>query len=297
MISVIIPLYNKQSCIASTVASVLAQSNADFELLIVNDGSTDRSAEIVREITDSRIRLIEKPNGGVCSARNEGIRQAKSEYIAFLDADDLYEPDFLKEIAELIEMSPDASIWGTSYYYLKGGQKISADKPLPKGFKGMIDNTRWNLAHIYCSSAVCCRKSALVEVGLFDERMTYGEDIDVWWGIMLRHPAAYLNRELAVYRFDEENRAMNCRIPLEKMYIYYFEKYADARRLNQEFRHFIDKECMWWLFPYFEKNPKNPDVRRILSQIDLTEYKRSFKFRFKYPSLYLFFKNLAHRCV
>ena len=292
MISVVIPLYNKRGSIASTVQSVLGQTFTDFELIVVDDGSTDGSADVVRTFEDSRIRLVSKPNGGVCSARNEGIRQARSEYVAFLDADDLYEPEFLQEIAGLIEACPEAGIWGTSYLYLKNGKKIPAGKPLPEGFKGLVDNSDWTLGHLYCSSAVCCLKSALEEVGLFDERITWGEDIDVWWRIMLKHPAAYSNRELAVYRFDEDNRAMNAQIPLERLYIYYFEKYADARAQNPAFRHFIDQECLWWLFPYFAKDPRNPEARRILSQIDLGEHKRSFAFRFRFPRLYNFIKGL-----
>ena len=292
MISVVIPLYNKRGSIASTLSSVLDQVYSDFELIVVDDGSTDGSADVVRSFQDPRIRLLTKPNGGVCSARNEGIRNAFSDFVAFLDADDLYEPGFLKEIADLIETCPEAGIWGTSYSFLKNGAKVSANKPLPKDFKGIIDNSKWNLGHLFCSSAVCCRKSALEQVGLFDERITWGEDIDVWWRIMLNHPAAYSNRELAVYRFDEDNRAMNAEIPLERLYIYYFEKYADARAENPAFRHFIDKECLWWLFPYFAKDPKNPQIRRILSQIDLSEYKRSFAFRFRCPRLYKFIKSI-----
>lgn len=291
MISVVIPLYNKRGSIASTVQSVLGQTFTDFELIVVDDGSTDGSADVVRSFAEPRIRLVSKSNGGVCSARNEGIRQARSEYVAFLDADDLYEPEFLQEIEELIATCPEAGIWGTSYFFLKGGEKISANKPLPAGFKGIIDNSSWSLGHLYCSSAVCCRKSALQEVGLFDERITWGEDIDVWWRIMLSHPAAYSNRELAVYRFDEDNRAMNAQIPLERLYIYYFEKYAQARARDAAFRRFIDKECLWWLFPYFAKDPKNPEIQRVLSQIDLGEYKPSFAFRFRFPKLYNFLKG------
>ena len=292
MISVVIPLYNKRSSILSTVQSVMDQTYGDFELIVVDDGSTDGSAGELRDIEDHRLRIVTKPNGGVCSARNEGIRAARSEYVAFLDADDLYEPDFIKEIADLIDSCPEASIWGTSYSFLKDGELIPALKPLPAGFKGIIDNSLWTLGHIYCSSAVCCRKSALEEVGLFDERITWGEDIDVWWRIMLAHPAAYSNRPLAVYRFDEDNRAMNAQIPLERLYINYFEKYSAARAACPAFRHFIDRECMWWLFPYFSKDPRNPDVRRILSQIDLGEYKRSFAFRFRHPKMYSAYQRL-----
>lgn len=286
MISIVIPTYNKKYSIESTIDSVLRQSCQDFEVLVVDDGSTDGSADVVHEIQDPRIRLIQKTNGGVSSARNEGIRQSRFEHIAFLDGDDLWEPDFLQEIAQMIEDFPDVGIYGTSYCFMKKGEKIPADKPLPSGFYGVIDNSDWTLGHIYCSTAVCCKKSALEEVGMFDERIAYGEDLDVWWRIMLRYPAAYSNKPLAVYRFDEENRAMNKKISLEKLYIYYFEKYAEDRKSNEAFRHFIDKECMWWLYPYLLESGNKTEVARIVSQIDFSEYKFSFWFRFHFPELY-----------
>lgn len=292
MISIIIPLYNKEHCIQTTIESVLKQNFQDFELFVVDDGSTDGSADVVMGFDDNRIKLIQKENGGVCSARNVGIREAGYEYVAFLDADDLWEPEFLSEISKMIHDFPDAGILGTSYFYLGKGTKESAGKPLSKDFYGIIDNSKWNLAHIYCSTAVCCKKSALNEVGLFDERIAYGEDIDVWWRIMLNHPAAFSNKELAIYRLDEENRAMNKEIPLDKLYINYFEKYAEYRKANDCFRHFIDKECMWWLFPYYLKDRQNKNIKRILSQIDLNEYKPSFKFRFMFPHLYHLIKRL-----
>lgn len=292
MISVVIPLYNKRNCIASTIESVLSQTYSDFELIVVDDRSTDGSADVVRSIVDKRIRLIQKSNGGVSSARNVGIAAAKSDYVAFLDGDDLWENGFLEEIARMIIDFPDAGIWGTSYSYLKDSEKATARKPLPNGFYGIIDNSMWNLAHIYCSTAVCCKKSALDSIGGFDERIAYGEDTDVWWRIMLRYPAAYSNKPLAVYRFDEENRAMDRRIELEKLYVYYFEKYAEDRKNNAAFRHFIDKECIWWLYPYLLAGENKEEIARILSNIDFSEYKFSFRFRFKHPKLYEVIKKI-----
>lgn len=296
MISVVIPLYNKAGCIASTLESVLAQTFRDFEIIVVDDGSTDGGADVTSHVLSVGVdsewtSIIRKENGGVCSARNVGIRAARGEWIAFLDADDLWEPTFLEEMAALIRDYPDAGIVGSSYSFQKQGAKESADKPLPVGLRGLVDNSEWDKAHIYCSSAVCCKKTALEEIGLFDERIAYGEDIDVWWRIMLHHPAAYVNRELAVYRFDEENRAMERKIPLEKLYVYYFEKYAEERREDDAFRHFIDKECMWWLYPYAVEDPRNKDIRRILNWIDLREYKLSFRLRFMFPRLYNMIKT------
>lgn len=286
MISVVIPLFNKRDSIRSTIESVLSQSYSNFELIVVDDGSTDGSADSVREINDGRVRLITKTNGGVSSARNEGIRHAKGEWVAFLDADDLWENDFLAEIYKMIHDFPQAGIMGTSFYTLESGNKIETEMPLPEGYYGMIDNITWDKAHIYWSSAVCCRKDALKRVGMFDERIAYGEDLDMWWRIMLLFPSCYSNRELAIYRLDENNRAMNRAIPLEKLYLYFFEKYEQDRKENAAFRHFIDKECMGWLFPYALEDKRNPDVRRILSQIDLSEYRLSFRFRFRHPKLY-----------
>ena len=287
MISVVIPLYNKKKCIGSTLDSVLSQSYQDFEILVVDDGSTDGSLDVVKHINDERIRLITKENGGVSSARNEGIRNAESDYVAFLDADDLWEPEFLTEIQKLIYDFPEAGILGTGYSYLQNSKKNIAEKPVPNGFYGIIDNSAWDLGHIYCSSAVCCRKSALEDIGMFDERVAYGEDLDVWWRIMLKYPAAYSNKSLATYRFDEENRAMMKIKPVEKMHVFYFEKYAAERARNDSFRHFIDKECMWWLYPYtLDKDTDKKEIKRILGEIDLSEYKASFRFRFMFPRLY-----------
>lgn len=292
MISVIIPLFNKQGSIKSTIESVLNQSYPDFELIVVNDGSSDSSKEIVEGFEDARVHIINKINGGVSSARNEGIRYSNGDWLAFLDGDDLWEPGFLAEVYKLTQKFPLSGIVGTSYYYDSRSNIVSCIKPFPKDFFGIVDNMLWDKAHIYCSSAVCCRKDALIDVGLFDERIAYGEDTDVWWRIMLKYPAAFSNKELAVYRFDEDNRAMNKRIPLEKLYINFFEKYTEDRKANDSFRHFIDKECMWWLQAYSADKLEKANVRRILSMIDLKEYKLSFRLRFMFPRLYRLIKNI-----
>ena len=108
MISIVIPLYNKEKSIATTLESVLAQSYTNYEVIVVDDGSTDNSANVVRELVNDKIRLISKPNGGVCSARNRGIQEAKSQYVAFLDADDLWEKDYLEEQVKMIADFPVA---------------------------------------------------------------------------------------------------------------------------------------------------------------------------------------------
>jgi len=114
-ISVVIPLYNKARHIRRALSSVLAQTAPCFELVVVDDGSTDGSADVVRSISDSRLRLVVQPNGGECAARNRGIRETSGELIAFLDADDEWLPEFLSTVMRLYDQCPQAGAYATAY--------------------------------------------------------------------------------------------------------------------------------------------------------------------------------------
>jgi glycosyltransferase involved in cell wall biosynthesis len=122
MFSIVIPLYNKELSIGNTIQSVLNQTYQDYEIIIVNDGSTDNSLHVVEQINDSRIRIITKPNGGVSSARNRGIKEAKYDWIAFLDGDDLWEKDHLEEITKMMQVYPNEKVYVTSFEYSNGSK-------------------------------------------------------------------------------------------------------------------------------------------------------------------------------
>jgi len=115
--SIVIPLYNKEATIARAIQSVLNQTVQDFEIVIVNDGSTDKGPDIVSAIKDSRIRLIHQENQGVSAARNKGIAEAKYDLIAFLDADDEWHPQFIEEILNLKSKYPMCDVYATNYFY------------------------------------------------------------------------------------------------------------------------------------------------------------------------------------
>ena len=115
MISVIIPLYNKELSIASTIKSVLNQSFCQFELLIINDGSTDGSLNVIKEFTDSRLKILSKNNGGVSSARNFGMTNSKYDWIALLDGDDIWEKDHLLNISNVINDKNDVNVIATGF--------------------------------------------------------------------------------------------------------------------------------------------------------------------------------------
>ena len=309
MISVVIPLYNKQSSIVATLQSVLAQTYTDYEVIVVDDGSTDNSAQVVEEFIRASslsgvpdkvhgfvgcssplaFRLIRKENGGVSSARNEGILAAEGEYIAFLDGDDLWHPEYLATLHRLMVDYPDAVIYGIGYTTLNGNNipsKISS--PTKRGEV----NDVWNNYPGYWTGSTCCRKEHLVIVGLFDTRMTHGEDIDMWWRLLLQGNGAYDSTILAYYRQDAENRAMHKVIPLEKHIPYYIEKYASARAENKAFRRFFDREMIYRLYPYLFDKRYRKQARQLAKQMDYSLQKWTMHFRMVCPYLYRIYEKL-----
>jgi len=207
LISVVIPLYNKADSIATALDRVLAQTYQDFEVVVVDDGSTDDAAAIVEQYTDPRIRLIRQKNAGVSAARNRGIEEAKGEYVAFLDADDQWMPEFLEEIVALQKEFPECRAQATSYVINTRGEKSSITlRKMPfQGERGVLTNY-FEVAS--CShppvwtSALCIERNLLQEIGGFPLGITSGEDLLTWARIAVRTQWAYSLRPLAQYNVE-----------------------------------------------------------------------------------------------
>jgi len=182
MFSVVIPLYNKALRVKNTIQSVLDQTYEDFEIIIVNDGSTDKSLDIVKSIEDPRIRIIDKPNGGVSSARNRGIKEAKYEWICFLDADDLWSSNHLAEYYRVICKKKQIN-WIISSYRKVYNKKKNIEIIHKKS--GHLDNVfdELLLGLSIHTSTVCLRKKLFVTYPdlLFTEGINRTEDREVWY--------------------------------------------------------------------------------------------------------------------
>lgn len=221
MFSVVVPLYNKESSIESTIQSVLDQTFDDFELIVVDDGSTDNSAYVVDKVVDRRCRVVKKENGGVSSARNAGILAARRDYIVFLDGDDLWSPSHLDALARLIRNFGDsADVFATMIVETKfhdswdGLNGAVGDRLIDDYFKQASKPIR-----LLSSSSFAIRRKIVDTVGYFREDLSYGEDVEFWHRIFkLGYKLAVTNQVTAKYRLAAENRSAGRAIPLERRF-------------------------------------------------------------------------------
>lgn len=205
MISVVIPLYNKEKSIASTLRTVLNQTFSDYEIVIVNDGSTDGSVEEIEKVQDDRIRLVHQPNAGVSAARNRGIEEAKGDLIAFLDADDEWKPEYLATQYHLSQKYPECSVFACNYEFRDVSGKVTPTliHKLPfVGEDGILSNY-FEVAS--CShpplwtSAVMVKKQAMQAIGGFPMGIKSGEDLLTWARLAYKYKIAFSRRICACY--------------------------------------------------------------------------------------------------
>jgi glycosyltransferase involved in cell wall biosynthesis len=205
-VSVVMPLHDKEAFVGAAIASVRAQSVASFELIVVDDGSTDASAAIVERVRDPRVRLVRRERAGVASARNLGVAQAAAGLVAFLDADDLWDPDFLETVLGLAERFPGCAAYATGYRYVLpgGGERPAMVRGVPPApWEGLLDDYFDVAARSdppLWTSAVAVARPALERVGGFPPSLTLSEDVVTWARLAAGGPIAYAASPRASYR-------------------------------------------------------------------------------------------------
>ena len=201
--SVIMPLYNKAAYVEEGIRSVLEQTYPHYELIVVNDGSTDASAVIAEELLkeEPNARLINQENAGVAVARNKGVAEAKGDFVCFLDADDWWDISFLQEMQQFIKDYPEAGIWGTNYWYVKKG-KTHVAVPCETGYINYPKLYAETSAMPIWTGAVCMRKKIFLANGGFPKGIKLGEDFLLWTRVALYNKVAFLNKAIAYYNND-----------------------------------------------------------------------------------------------
>ena len=205
MISVVIPLYNKEKQIAHTLQSVINQTFQDFEIVIVDDGSTDGSVAEVEKFSDSRIQLIHQKNAGVSVARNRGIEEAKSDLIAFLDADDEWKPEYLATQYLLSQKYPDCSVFACNYEFrdMEGNVTPTIIRKLPFTDEDGVLSNYFEVASCshppICSISIMVKKQAIQAIGGFPTDVSHGEDLLTWANLAVRNEIAYTRQVCSIY--------------------------------------------------------------------------------------------------
>lgn len=204
--SVITPLYNKEGYIAKTLTSALAQTFTDFEIIIVNDGSTDNGEAVVQTFTDPRILYLKTENRGVSAARDTGIEKASCSIVAFLDADDIWTPNHLEVLHKLYADYPTAGLLASRYTMKIGNGKIITPHfiNVPNDFKGIVED-HFGASLVYrlaVTSAVAVPRHVFDEVGTFNVNVTHPEDTELWIRIGIKFPVAISNEYTMLYTFD-----------------------------------------------------------------------------------------------
>jgi glycosyltransferase involved in cell wall biosynthesis len=208
LVSVVVPAHNAEKTLRETIDSVLHQTLGDFELIVIDDGSTDTTKNIVADIKDPRVRSFSFPNAGPSAARNRGIERASGKFIAFLDADDLWLPNKLKAQVEALNQNPEAALaysWSDSIEesgaFLKKGNYVHPEDHV---YEQLI---LWNF--LDNGSTPMVRHRALLEVGNFDEAIWLGEDWDMWLRLAWRYPIICVPKAHVLYRVRQSSASSN----------------------------------------------------------------------------------------
>jgi glycosyltransferase involved in cell wall biosynthesis len=282
--SVVIPLFNKEKHISRAINSVLNQTYKNFELIVVDDGSTDNSVSVINKINDPRIRVIRQNNEGVSSARNKGINKAKYTYVGFLDADDEWKPNFLKNIRELINLYPKAGAYATSYEMKKEDGKLDkspCERFFPEQWKGLIDDyfKYAIIAPIITASSIVIHKKVFSNIGNFPLGIKRGEDLDMWRRIALKYDIAYLNQSCVFYYMDTDNRSCSKESKLSNSSAFFSEKlFLESKNIfkySNYYKEYIIKSIIIKA-RYLINEGKKKEARRLLYKYRYTKLNKRF---------------------
>ncbi|MDO5470011.1 MAG: glycosyltransferase [Akkermansia sp.] len=278
--SVIIPAYNAEKFIQTTLQSVYHQTFKDFEIIVVNDGSSDSTADILSRQSDKRLRVIHQNNSGVSVARNRAIAEAKGEYLAFLDADDVWSKDHLALAHLFFSRHPDF-VWYCSAF--ASASEITEDmiKTVPNRANVPFEARNWvlEIAETYACANVVVLRSVIHEKKLFPEGVKMCEDTIAFMKIAIRHPMiGYLNSRTMWYRKHAGSTCHNYwrsreQQNMESLYLSHFQKIAQLPQCTEYVRLYAIRASLfsWWkrirsmsMLPWIEEMKERQIIHGII---------------------------------
>lgn len=240
--SVIIPLYNKENYIGNTLRCVLDQTFTDFEVIIVNDGSSDNGPEVAKQFDDKRIQIVEQANKGVSAARNLGIEKASGKLIALLDADDYWFPNHLEVLHDLHTDFPNAGMYCSRYKIKFAENNLYTPKltAISNDFRGIVPDFFHSsyVDRIAWTSIVAIPKEVFNTIGGFNTEVSNGQDLELWIKIAIQFPIAISDSITAHYHYEISDSLAKRNILNKKLMD--FEQFSAAEKKNLSLKKFLD---------------------------------------------------------
>lgn len=317
--SIIIPLYNKEAYIEKTVVSILNQTFTDWELIIVNDGSTDKSLEVLQrlsycgkqlsiktkvpllsasingvkyELVENKIFLIDQVNGGEATARNSGILESSTDLITFLDADDWWEPTFLEEMDKLIARYPKNGLWSSTHYNYRYG---IANECEVLGLSPGFQQGEINYASIskyankpICVGSVVLDKQIYLTEGGFNKKLKLGPDFDPFFRIAMKHGMALLNKPLMVYNNDVsvKTRAAGERFYKKEEHVAFNLTYPNIE-YTDDIIYLFEMIKLRSLYKYYVHSHYLDEIREEMKGVNWKHHHWSYYFKYKIVPIFL----------
>lgn len=287
--SVIIPLYNKEKYIQNTLNSVFNQSFTNFEVIVVNDGSTDKSLTILDEFTDRRLKIIYQKNQGVSVARNTGMKNSQAKYICFLDADDTWKPNHLQAFYDTIIKFPDAKMYCNRYV-----TQISKNSFIKNSFIDIDDNYEGYVNDFFKSSlinrvaltsAVCIHKDIFNEIGGFNIGVSSGQDLEYWVKIAIKYKIAITKHNTLTYNFLKENKSLS-KTQINHKTIPTFNQFLSEEKVNESLKKFLDLYRIEYALKYHIAG-NHKKTTELLQGVASENLKLKTKILFRFTSILL----------
>ncbi len=296
--SIIIPLYNKESYVKKALESVYSQTYTDYEVIVVDDGSTDKSLDVSEEFLKSQMSNKQSPfiiithqkNQGVGAARNRGVKESIGEYVVFLDADDWWEPTFLEEMDRLIRDYPDAGIYAMNYIYYKPG-KTHVALNIERGYINYPDTYARTGAMPITSISACLPRTIFEEMGGFPIGIRLGEDFLLWAKTAMHYRVAFCEKPLAYYNNDipaSMRATRNLHAPQYHMLFHLGPIENEIAQLSdvaqqRVWRDLLDKLRVNGLLEYWMSKDYHKDAAAELAKVDWSCQPRYSIRRYKKP--------------
>ena len=295
--SVIIPLYNKAPYVSKAIASVLSQSFTDYEVIIMDDGSSDDSFIHASKAIEGHVNchLNRQQNSGVSVARNNAVALSQGEYLCFLDADDWWDYTFLEEMSNLIKALPDAGIYGTNYTIVNETKhktrvaNVGVENGFDKGYINYCQVYAKTLAMPLWTGAVCMPRRIFDEMEGFPQGIKLGEDFLLWVRVALKYKVAFLNKPLSNYNqdVDLENRGVGVLHDPQYHMLWDLDFLSEEENTNPDYKQLIDNLRTYALLPYYLSKEYHEMAKKELGKVDWNNQPKKTKKQYSKPLIWL----------